>query len=190
MKRREFIAGLGSAVAWPLAARAQQQAMPVIGLLSGVSFEGAYAGPVAAIRRGLKETGFAEGQNMAIEYRAADGRPERMRDLAADLVRRQVAVIVAIGGSNSAVAAKATTSKIPIVFAMGGDAVDLGLVKSLNRPEANVTGMSFTGRQLAPKRVDLLRELVPQATLIGYLDNIATATEIARGDLAALANGY
>jgi putative ABC transport system substrate-binding protein len=124
---------------------------------------------------------------VAIEYRAAEGRPERLRDLAADLARLRVAVIVTIGGSTSALAAKATTSTIPIVFAMGGDAVDLGLVKTLNKPEANVTGMSFTTSQLAPKRLDLLRGLVPQAELIGYLDNTATSSEIVRRDLLAKA---
>jgi putative ABC transport system substrate-binding protein len=116
---------------------------------------------VDEIRFGLKQTGFIEGQNVAIEYRTADGHTERLRDLAADLVRRRVAVIVAIGGPNSALGAKTITSAIPIVFAIGGDAVELGLVKSLNRPEANVTGISFTSSQLAPKRLEFLGELVP-----------------------------
>jgi putative ABC transport system substrate-binding protein len=186
--RREFITLLGgAAAALPLSARAQQPRMPIIGLLNGASFEGFYAPLVAEFRLGLKEKGFVEGQNVAIEYRAAEGRPERLRDLAADLARLRVAVIVTIGGSTSALAAKATTSTIPIVFAMGGDAVDLGLVKTLNKPEANVTGMSFTTSQLAPKRLDLLRGLVPQAELIGYLDNTATSSEIVRRDLLAKA---
>jgi putative ABC transport system substrate-binding protein len=187
MRRRDFITLLGGAAAWPLAARAQQPAMPVIGLLSGAAFEGFYTPYVNEFRRGLKEAGFVEGQNVLIEYRTADGRPERLRDLAADLVGQHVAVIVAIGGSSSALVAKATTSTTPIVFAMGGDAVENGLVKSLNKPEANVTGMSFTTSQLAPKRLDMLRELVPQAILFGYLDNTATASETVRRDLAATA---
>jgi putative ABC transport system substrate-binding protein len=185
MRRRDFIAGI-SAAAWPLAARAQRSAVPVIGLLNGVSFE-AYANRVAAFRRGLDEVGFVEGKNALIEYRSADGHPERLQDLAADLVRRRVAVIIAIGGSNVALAAKATTSTIPIIFAVGGDALENGLVKNFNRPEANVTGMSFNTRQLAPKRLDLLRKLVPQAPSFGYLDNIATTSEIAKQDLVASA---
>ena len=188
MRRREFITLVGGAAAvWPLAARAQQPAMPVIGLLNGVSFEGVFATPVASIREGLAETGFVEGKNLKIEYRSADGRAERLPVLAADLVRLQVSVIIALGGSVSARTAKAATSTIPIVFAMGGDALELGLVKSLSRPEANVTGMSFATSQLAPKRLELLRDLVPQATLIGYLDNLATASELVRKDLAAAA---
>jgi putative ABC transport system substrate-binding protein len=189
MKRRQFITLLGGAAAtWPLVASAQQRGLPVIGLLNGVSFEGAFSSNVDEIRLGLKETGFVEGQNVRIEYRTADGRSERLQGLAADLVRQQVAVIVAIGGSAPALVAKATTSTIPIVFAMGGDAVDLGLVKSLNRPEANVTGMSFATTQLAPKRLDLLRELAPQAELIGYLDNTtASNNETVRRDLLAKA---
>jgi putative tryptophan/tyrosine transport system substrate-binding protein len=175
VRRREFIAGLGGAVAWPLAARPQQR-MPTVGLLSGVSFR-AYTSVVAAIRQGLKDVGFVEGQNVLIEYRSADGHPERLHDLAADLVRRQVAVIVAIGGSNAAQVAKAMTSTIPIVFSVGGDAVENGLVKNFNKPEANVTGMSLDTSQLAPKRLDMLRVLLPQATLFGYLDNVATASE-------------
>jgi putative tryptophan/tyrosine transport system substrate-binding protein len=187
MKRREFIAGI-SAAAWPLAARAQQR-MPTVGLLSGVSIERAnsYAPVVDEIRQGLKDVGFVEGQNMLIEYRSADGHPERVKDLADDLVRRQVAVIVAIGGSNTALAAKAATPTIPIVFAAGGDALENGLVKNFNKPEANVTGMSFNTRQMAPKRLDFLRTLLPQATLFGYLDNVATASEIARQQFVASA---
>jgi putative tryptophan/tyrosine transport system substrate-binding protein len=168
MRRREFIGGLASAVAWPLAASGQQPAMPVIGLLNGVSFE-AYADSVAAFRQGLKETGFIEGQNVTIEYRSADGRFERMPALATDLVRRQVAVIVGIGGDIAPQSAKAATSSIPIIFATGGDALDSGLVASLNRPEANVTGVSFANDQLSPKRLQLMRELLPAATVIGFL---------------------
>jgi putative tryptophan/tyrosine transport system substrate-binding protein len=174
MKRRTFIAGLGSAAAWPVAVRAQQRAMPVIGLLNGVSFE-SYADRVAAFRQGLMETGFVEGRNVAIEYRSADGRYERAPALAADLVRRQVAVIVAIGaGSRTAQAAKTVTSTIPIVFAAGADAIRSGLVTSISRPEANVTGVSFNNNNLGPKRLSLIGQLLPggiEGTSIGYLDN-------------------
>jgi putative ABC transport system substrate-binding protein len=185
MRRREFIAGLWSAAALPAVARTQQR-MLTVGVLSGVSFED-YTSVVDEFRQGLKEVGFVEGRNVLIEYRSADGHPERVKGLADDLVRRQVAVIVAIGGSNVALAAKAATSTIPIVFAVGGDALENGLVKNFNKPEANVTGMSMNTRQLAPKRLDFLRALVPQATLFGYLDNVATASEIARQELVASA---
>ena len=187
MRRREFIVLLGgTAAAWPLAAHAQQPAMPVVGILNGASFDDPYYAPlVAKFRLGLKEFGFVEGENITIEYRAANGHPERLQGLAADLVQRQTAVIVAIGGSNAALVAKAATSTIPIVFAVGGDAVANGLVRSLNKPEANVTGMSFNNAQLAPKRLDLLRELVPQVKLFGYLDNVATASDAVRKDLVA-----
>jgi putative tryptophan/tyrosine transport system substrate-binding protein len=185
MRRRDFIAGLGGAVAWPIAARAQQR-IPTLGLLSGVSFE-AFAHAVAEIRQGLKEGGYIEGQNVLIEYRSADGHPERVQDLANDLVRHQVAVIVAIGGANAALAAKAATPTIPVVFMVGGDALENGLVKNFNKPEANVTGISFNSSQPASKRLDFLRALMPQATLFGYLDNVATASEIRRQDLVASA---
>ena len=170
MRRRDFIAGLTSAVVWPQVARAQQPKMPVVGLLNGVSFEGPYAAPVAAIRQGLEETGFVEGRNLAIEYRTADGQYERLPELAADLVRRQATVIVAIGASISELAAKAVASTIPIVFAMGSDAVEVGVIDSLNRPEANVTGTSAIAEP-ASKRLELLLELRPRASLVGYLDN-------------------
>ena len=185
LKRREFITLLGGAtVARPLAARAQQAAMPMLGVLNGASFnEQFYAPLVAQFRLGLKELGFVEGQNITIQYRAANGHSERLQELAADLVQRQAAVILAIGGSNTALVAKAATSTIPIVFAVGGDAVANGLVRSLNKPEANVTGMSFNNAQLAPKRLDLLRELVPHAKLIGYLDNVVTAGDEVRKEL-------
>jgi ABC-type uncharacterized transport system substrate-binding protein len=188
MRRRDFITLLGgAAAAWPLAARAQQPVPAVIGILSGVSFEGAFASYVDDIRLGLKEMGFVEGQNLAIEYRSAEGHPERLPELAADLVRRQVAVILAIGGTVSALAAKAVTSAVPIVFANGGDAVESGLVKSLSRPGANVTGISFATSQLAPKRLDLLRDLVPQATRFGFLENMVNPSDAVRRDLGVKA---
>jgi putative ABC transport system substrate-binding protein len=185
--RREFIAALGATAAWPAAARAQQPAMPVIGFLNGVSFA-SYADRVAAFRQGLQETGFVEGQNVAIEYRSAEGRYDRMPPLAADLVARQVAVIVAIGGGNAPRAAKAATSSIPIVFAIGGDPVGLGVVTSFNRPEANVTGVSLSNALLSPKRLELLRELVPDAARMGFILNPGSAaTESDVRDLPAAA---
>jgi putative ABC transport system substrate-binding protein len=190
MRRREFIAGLTGAATWPLAARAQQPKVPVVGLLNGVSFEGPYAVPVAAIRQGLQETGFVEGRNLAIEYRTADGQYDRLPELATDLVRSQVAVIVAIGASTPALAAaKAAASTIPIVFANGSDAVEVGLVKSLNRPEGNVTGTSFAAAGLASKRLELLLELRPGAPLVGYLDNsrLSEAFETNVGDVTTAA---
>jgi putative ABC transport system substrate-binding protein len=188
MKRRQFIAGLGAA-AWPVVARAQQPPMPVIGLLNGVSFE-AYADNVAAFRQGLMESGFVEGRNVAIEYRSADGRYERAPALAADLVRRQVAVIVAIGGGTTmSQAAKAATSTIPIVFASGSDAA--GIVTSISRPEANVTGVAFNNTILGPKRLDLMRQLLTGGTSIGYLDRSTRHFEADVRDLlgAARING-
>jgi putative tryptophan/tyrosine transport system substrate-binding protein len=139
MRRREFIAGLGGAAAWPLAAGAQQR-IPAVGILSGISFEGPMARSIEEIWRGLKDVGLVEGQNMLIEYRSALGDPGRVQDLANDLVRRRVAVIIAIGGSNAALAAKVATSTIPVVFAVGGTR-SKSLVKNFNKPEANVTGM-------------------------------------------------
>jgi putative ABC transport system substrate-binding protein len=179
MRRRDFMTLLGAtAAASPFAARAQQGRMPAIGLLNGVSND-AYADRIAAVHQGLRDQGFAEGQNVAIEYRAADGRFERLPNLAADLVRRQAAVIVTIGGTVTAQAAKAATSTIPIVFASGGDAVVDGLFESLNRPEANLTGVSFTNSHLAPKRLELMRELLPGSTAIAYL---ASSTTVANYD--------
>jgi putative tryptophan/tyrosine transport system substrate-binding protein len=171
MRRREFIAGVTSTVAWPLAARAQQSKVPVIGLLNGVSFEGPYAAAVAAIRQGLQDSGFVEGQNLAIEYRTADGQYGRLPDLANDLVRSQVAVIIAIGASAPALAAQAATSTVPIVFAMGSDAVEVSVADRLNRPQANWTGANAAAAELASRRLELLLELRPGASLLGYLDN-------------------
>ena len=172
MRRREFIAGIGGAAAWPLMTRAEQPKLPKIGLLSGVSFEGPYAGPVAAIRQGLQEAGFVEGQNLAIEYRSADGEYERLPELAADLVRGQAALIIAIGASTLALAVTAAASTIPIVFATGSDAVEVGVVDSLNRREAKVASTSLATAGPASMRLELLLELRPGASsLVGYLDN-------------------
>jgi putative ABC transport system substrate-binding protein len=175
MKRRDFIAGLGSAAAWPMVVRAQQPAMPVIGFLSAQSADDDYKNFTVPFLQGLKEAGYVEGQNVAIEYRYAENQLDRLPTLAADLVRRRVAVIVA-NGNLAALAAKAASTTIPIIFATGGDPVALGLVASLNRPGANVTGIANLTVELGPKQLQLLRELVPNAAAFGVLADPGSAT--------------
>ena len=173
MNRRHFVGGLAGAVAWPHMPRAQQLAvMPTVGYLANASPAG-FAPLVAAFHQGLREVGFVEGQNVAIEYRWAGGQQERLAEFAADLVRREVAVIMATGGNAPSLAAKAATASIPIVFTGGGDPVKLGLVQNLNRPGGNATGAINIGIELVAKRFEVLRELVPSNAVIATLFNPA-----------------
>jgi putative ABC transport system substrate-binding protein len=186
MNRREFITLLGGAAAWPLAARAQQAAVPVIGFL----FVGSPPNilPLPRFRQGLKEAGY--GENVAIEVRSAggDNQIDRLQELAADLVRHQVSVIVTFGGAMPALAAKAITSTVPIVFSMGPDPVKYGLVASLSRPGGNITGVTNLNHELAGKRLDLLRQLVPRMTTVGYLAGVpGLAVEDQKSDIVEAA---
>jgi putative ABC transport system substrate-binding protein len=187
MKRREFITLVGGAAAgWPLATRAQQRAKPLIGFLSARSPDDSeYL--LAAFRRGLAQDGFVEGQNVAIEYRWARGDYSRLPELAADLVKRPVDVLVGVGGDQSARAAKEATSTIPVVFGMGGDPVAAGMVASLNRPGGNVTGVTVLASQIMSKRLGLFHELLPESAVLGVLLNPKSTSARLRDDLDATA---
>src|SRR5215475_2416956 len=191
MRRREFIAGIaGSAVAWPLVARGQHSAVPVIGVLDGGSADSTLMAP---FKQGLGDVGYVDGQNVTIEYRWADGRYDRLPELAAELVRRQVSVIAVPSNTPASRAVKAATSTIPVVFGVGDDPVRLGLVASLNRPGGNATGINFFIGELAAKRLGLLRDLIPAATRIAVLvnptDAVRTDSNLKDVDTAARALG-
>jgi len=170
MRRREFVAGLSVAAGWPKAARAQQRTMPVVGILGSATAE-VYASRMAAFMQGLKEAGFVPGQNVVLEQRWANDQYDRLPEMAADLVRAKVSLIAAIGNNLPTRAAKAATSTIPIVFAMGSNPVGLGLVASLNRPGGNITGVTSVAGELLQKRFQLLHDLVPNARRFGFLLN-------------------
>jgi putative ABC transport system substrate-binding protein len=190
MRRREFIAGLGGAAAWPLAARTQQPAVPVIGFIRPGS-PGNSTNAVAPFLQGLKETGYVEGQNLLIEYRWPNDQSDQLRGAMDDLIRRQVAVIVA-NGNTAAVAAKRATTTMPVVFVVGGDPVALGLVAGLSRPGGNLTGVGVQQGELVAKQLELLRDLVPKLDLVAYLVNPTNAnsgTESAEAQAAGRATG-
>jgi ABC-type uncharacterized transport system substrate-binding protein len=188
VKRRTFITLLGgAAVTWPIAASTQQPAIALVGLLLSTQLDDRQIG---AIRQGLKEAGYVEGRNLAIKYRSADGRFDRLPALAAELVADPLTAIVALAPP-AAVAAKAATATMPVVFAIGADPVELGLVSSLNRPGGNVTGVTFFVNTLGAKRLELLRELVPSATVIGFLVNPTNPTsESQTSDVQAAARAH
>ena len=192
MRRRQFIAGLGSAAAWPVVARAQQAAMPVVGFGSTTSADTS-AGLVAAFRKGLGETGYVAGQNVTVEYHWLEGQYDQLPALMADLVRRRVAVIATPANTPAALAAKAATAMIPIVFGVGDDPVKLGLVGSLARPSGNATGINYFSQELNAKRLELLRQLVPKAVRVDVLvdsGNVTTAeTTVQEAQKAARAIG-
>jgi len=193
MRRRDIIKVVaGSAIAWPLAARAQQAALPVIGFLHLTSLE-TNRENLATFRQGLADTGYVEGKNVTIEYRWAQGRNDQLATLVAELVRQQVSVIAVLETTNGALAAKAATQTIPVVFLQAADPVRIGLVKSLNRPGGNVTGIALMGAETAGKRLELLLELVPKATSIGYLRNLTNRvyaeSETREVEIAARAHG-
>src|SRR5262245_47797893 len=175
MRRREFITLLGAAAAWPVAASAQQAAMPVLGFLYAGSPEPS-AHLVAAFRAGLSEAGYVEGRNVSIEFRWAHNQPDRLPDLASDLITRRVAAIVVPGSLLGPIAAKTATTSIPVVFSMGGDPVEVGLVSSLNRPGGNVTGVTSMNVELGSKRPGLLHELLPTARRFALLANVSPFT--------------
>ena len=179
MRRREFIAGLAGAAAWPSVTRAQQPALPVVGVLSGIGPADA-PGLLAAFHKGLGEAGYFESKNVAIEYRWAESKNERLPALARDLVEHRVAAIVTLGGPAPALAAKAATSAIPIVFRIGNDPIGLGLVTSLNKPGGNITGVSSLSEETASKRIEFIHLMVPGATLVAALVNPASLEQDTR----------
>jgi len=188
MRRRDFLKGFAIATGWPLAARAQQPAMPVIGFLNSQS-AGSFSHLLAGFQQGMREAGFLEGRNIQIEYRWAEGRYEQLPALANDLARRGIAVLVATGGEPAALAAKGSTQTIPIVFLIGGDPVKMGLVASMNQPGGNVTGLTLLSTEIERKRLALLQELLPKASLIAMLINPDfPATENRRQDVLEAAS--